>query len=212
MRPSSSLQVDADAARQGNQVDHRVGGAADRGVGADGVFKGFARENLRHAHIVMHQLNDASAGFARHQVAPGVDGGNGGVAWHAHAQRFHHAGHGGSGSHGHAMAVRAVHRRLGFMKLGQGNGARAQLLAHGNGVGARSHGFALVVAAQHGAARYADGGQIDTGGAHHQRGRGLVAAHEQHDAVQRVRACRFLDIHRGQVAIQHGRGAHHGLA
>ena len=44
--------------------------------------------------------------------------------------------------------------------------------------------------------------------AHHQRRRGLVAAHQQHHAVDRVAADAFLDVHAGEVAVQHrGRAA-----
>jgi hypothetical protein len=45
-----------------------------------------------------------------------------------------------------------------------------------------------------------------------QRRRRLVAAHHQHDAVERVRADRFLHVHRDLVAKEHRRRPHHGLA
>ena len=48
--------------------------------------------------------------------------------------------------------------------------------------------------------------------AHQQRGRGLVAAHQQHDAVERMGADRLLDVHGGEVAEQHGRRPHRHLA
>jgi hypothetical protein len=65
---------------------------------------------------------------------------------------------------------------------------------------------------EHRAARHADGGQVDAGRAHQQRRRGLVAAHEQHHAVDRVAADRFLDVHAREVAIQHGGGPQQRLA
>ncbi len=43
-------------------------------------------------------------------------------------------------------------------------------------------------------------------------GRGLVAAHEQHDAVERVAADRLLDVHAGEVAVEHRRGTQQRLA
>ena len=46
---SSSSSVDADAAGDRLQVDHRVGRAADRGVDADRVLERLAREDLRQA-------------------------------------------------------------------------------------------------------------------------------------------------------------------
>ncbi len=63
----------------------------------------------------------------------------------------------------------------------------------------------------------ADGGQVAARRAHEQRGRGLVAAHEQHDAVDRIAADRLLDVHAGEIAEQHRGGTqlrftqrHHG--
>ena len=60
--------------------------------------------------------------------------------------------------------------------------------------------------------RHADGRQVDAGRAHQQRGRGLVAAHQQHHAVDRVAADAFLDVHAGEVAVQHRGRAQQRLA
>ena len=62
-----------------------------------------------------------------------------------------------------------------------------------------------------GPAGQADGGQVDAGRAHQQRRGGLVAAHQQHHAVDGIGADRFLHIHAGEVAEQHRRGPHLGL-
>ncbi len=43
-------------------------------------------------------------------------------------------------------------------------------------------------------------------------GRGLVAAAEQHDAVDGIGADGLFDVHADQVAVEHGRRAHVGLA
>ncbi len=56
---------------------------------------------------------------------------------------------------------------------------------------------------EHRPARNADGRQVATRRAHQQRGRGLVAAHEQHDAVHGIAANRFFDVHAGEIAKQH---------
>src|SRR5205823_11645083 len=48
--------------------------------------------------------------------------------------------------------------------------------------------------------------------AHQQRRRRLIAAHQQHDAVERIRAYRFLDVHCRLVAKQHRGGPHQRLA
>lgn len=66
-------------------------------------------------------------------------------------------------------------------------------------------------AREHGAAGEADGGQVAGSRAHQQGGSGLVAAHEQDDAINGIAANGFLHIHAGQVAEQHGGGAKLGF-
>jgi hypothetical protein len=84
-------------------------------------------------------------------------------------------------------------------------------------VGARADVATAVLAVQHRSAREHDGRQVDARRAHHAGRRRLVAADQQHDAIDRVAANRLLDVHAGEVAEQHGRGAqlrfaerHHG--
>ena len=82
---------------------------------------------------------------------------------------------------------------------------------------ARADLLAAKLPGQHRAAGDADGRQIAARRAHEQRRRGLVAAHEQHDAIERIAADGFLDVHAGEIAEQHGGGTqlrfterHHG--
>jgi hypothetical protein len=63
-----------------------------------------------------------------------------------------------------------------------------------------------------GPGRAEDERQAHAGGPHHRAGRGLVAAGQQHHAVDRVRAQQLLDLHRQQVAVEHGRRLDHHLA
>ena len=63
--------------------------------------------------------------------------------------------------------------------------------------------LAAPVAAEHRPGRHEDRRQVRARRAHDQRRHGLVAAAEQHDAVGRIRAQRFLRLHRQQVAIEH---------
>ena len=65
---------------------------------------------------------------------------------------------------------------------------------------------------EHRAASDHDGRQIGAGGAHELRGGGLIAAAQQHDAVERIGADRLLDVHRHQVAEHHRRRPHERLA
>ncbi len=72
--------------------------------------------------------------------------------------------------------------------------------------------LAAVLAVQHRAAGYADRRQVARRRAHQERRRRLVASHEQHDAVERIGADRFLDVHRRLVAEEHRGRAHQRLA
>ena len=79
-------------------------------------------------------------------------------------------------------------------------------------VRARADVLAAELAVQHRPAGHADRRQVARRGAHQQRRRRLVAAHQQHDAVERIGADRLLDVHRRLVAEEHRRRAHQRLA
>jgi hypothetical protein len=78
--------------------------------------------------------------------------------------------------------------------------------------GARTDVAPVELAVEHGAARDDDGRHVATRRAHQQRGRGLVAAGQQHDGVDRVAAHGFFHVHGREVARQHGGGPQVGLA
>ena len=83
--------------------------------------------------------------------------------------------------------------------------AGAHVFAEAPHVGAGADVLAAELAVEHRPAGDDERGQIAAGRAHHQRRRGLVAAAEQDDAVDRVAADRFLDVHAHEVAEQHRR-------
>ena len=94
--------------------------------------------------------------------------------------------------------------------LVQGAGAPlGPVLPH---VAARAENLAAPVAAQHRTGRHHQRREVGAGGAHHQRRHRLVAAGHQDGAVGRVRAQRFLGLHRQQVAIQHRARLHQRFA
>ena len=90
-------------------------------------------------------------------------------------------------------------------RLGQRAGP--DLLGQPPDVGAAAQRGAAERAGQHRPARHHHGRQIDRGGRHEQGGDGLVAAAEQHDAVDRVGPQHLLGRHRRHVAPQHRRRA-----
>ena len=76
----------------------------------------------------------------------------------------------------------------------------------------RAERLAAPVAAQHRPGGHEDRRDVRARGAHQQRRHGLVAAAEQDGAVGGIGAQRFLRLHRQQVAIEHRRRLHEGLA
>ena len=95
--------------------------------------------------------------------------------------------------------------------------ARAQLIGHLPQAGSRSQIVAAEFSGKHRPAGKADGRQVAGSGSHQQGWRGLVAAHQQNDSVNRIAADRLFHVHAGQVAEQHGGRAqlrfaqrHHG--
>ena len=205
-------QRHAEAARDREQMDHGVRRAADGRERADRILERGACQNLREHEFLVHHPDDAPAGHARQRVAARVGRGNRGVLRQAYAERLDDRGHARRGAHRHAVAGAAVHRGLGFAKLCLRELACTHLLAHGDDVRARAHQRAAVVRGELRAARDADRRQVRGRRAHQQRRRGLVAAHQQHDAVERVRAQRFLHVHGREVAVQHGGRSHRDLA
>ena len=93
-----------------------------------------------------------------------------------------------------------------------GDPARAELLLVAAAVGAGAQLLAAPACLELGAAGDHDGGHVRADRAHQHRGGRLVAAGQEHHAVERVGADRLLDVHAHQVAVEHGGGAHVVLA
>ena len=110
------------------------------------------------------------------------------------------------------MSFTARDRAFRFEIFGSGHVAGAHLFGEFVGVGAGADVGAAIFAVEHRPARDDDGGQVHTSRAHNRGRCGLVAAGEEHDAVERVGADRLFHVHAGQVAVEHGGGLHQRLA
>ena len=137
-------------------------------------------------------------------LAPGIDGRDGSVLRHAETQPLDHAGQRRGRAHGHAMPGRAAHAGLGGHEVLDRHAPAAHLLRELPYMGARAQGLTTEAAVQHRPAGDRQCREIAARRPHHQRWGGLVAADQQHHAVDRVAADGFFDIHAGQVAEQHG--------
>src|SRR5690606_24854214 len=205
-------QLDAEPAGDGEQVDDGVGGAADGGQGDDRVEERGAGHHLAGPAALADHLDHEAAGVVRALQQPAVGGGGAGGAGDGHAERLGHDGHGGGGAHGVAVPAAADHGGLGLQERLAGELPGPYLLAEPPHVGAAAERDAAEMAGEHGPAEHHDGGQVDGGGGHQQGRDGLVAAAEQHDAVDRVGAQHLLGGHGGEVAPEHGGGPDVGLA
>ncbi len=90
-----------------SQMNDCVGRAADGGVGADRVLKGVAGEDLRHAQIFWTISTMRRPVICARVSRRASTAGMAALPGRRHAQRFDHAGHGGGGAHGHAVAFGA---------------------------------------------------------------------------------------------------------
>src|SRR5690349_4622133 len=110
-----------------------------------------------------------------------------------------------------------MHARLGGREFFLRHLAGAHVFRHLPHARARADLLAFEMPGEHRPTRNADRRQIAARRAHEQRRRGLVTTHEQHDAIHRVAANRFFDIHAREIAEQHRGGLqlrfaqrHHG--
>ena len=63
--PVFQCEMDPDAPGNREQMHHGIGGAADGGVHANRIFKGFARQDLLHGEVFLDHLHNPSAGHVR---------------------------------------------------------------------------------------------------------------------------------------------------
>jgi len=107
---------------------------------------------------------------------------------------------------------RAGHAGFSFAKFGEGHFSGLDIVGEAPEIGAGANVAAVEFAVEHGATGNDDGGDVATGGAHDQGGRGFVAAAHEDDAVDGIGANAFFDVHADEIAEEHGGGAKIGFA
>ena len=170
-----------------------------------------AREEPARAEVLRDHLDDPPPRRLGEGQAPRVGRGDRRVAGQRHPQRLGHRGHRRGGAHDHAVAGRA---REAALQLAPGllvEPARAELVPVAPDVRPRAHLLGPEHPAEHRAARDHDRRQVRAGRAHEHGGRGLVAAREEHDAVEGQAPDALLDVHRHEVPEEHRRRLHEGL-
>ncbi len=193
------VEVDAALVRDRGQVEHRVGGAAERHIHGQRVAERVLGHDVAGLDILFQQLHDLHARVLRKLDALGIRRGDGAVAAQTHAQDLGEAVHGIRGVHARAGAAAGAGLVLIFLQLVERQLARvvgAERLEH-----ARETGFCAGNASrQHGTAADKNRGDIQTRRRHQQTGHVLVAVGHHDQRVERVRDRHRLGGVRDQVA------------
>ena len=113
---SSRVEVDLGLVRDGQQVQHGVGGAAERHDDGDGVLERLLGHDLARGDAVAQQVDHGLAGGDRERVAAAVRRRRRGAAGQRHAERLGDAGHRVGGVHAAAGALAGAG---GLLDLGQ---------------------------------------------------------------------------------------------
>ena len=181
------FQIDGHARLLGNgqQMQHRVGGAPQRHVAGQGVADGPLVDDLAGGHAAVDQVHDGHAGVFGQLQPFGIDGGNGAVAGQRNAdclaQAIHAVGgvHAGAGTAARAAVAGAI------LQLRVIDEARL-VGAHGLEHLGKADLLAAVTAGQHRPSGAHHGGNVHPHRGHDHAGHDLVAVGHQHQTVQLV--------------------------
>ena len=204
-------EADAEATGDREQVHHGVGRPADRGERDDRVVEGALGEEGRGGAAVLHQIDGQAPGELGGLAEAGIGGGGARDPGHDGPERLGDQRHRRRGAHGVAVPGAADHRGLRAGEVLQRERPGAHLLAELPHPRAAAQRGAAEGAVEHGPTGHHHRGDVDAGGRHEQGGDGLVAAAQQHHAVDRVGTQHLLGAHRGHVPPEHRGGAHIGL-
>ena len=169
----------------GQQVQHRVGGAAQGHIAGQGVADGAFVDDLAGGHIVLDQIHDGHTGLFAQLQTLGVNRRDGAVAGQGNAdglaQAVHAVGgvHAGAGTAGRAAVAGAI------FQLGVIDHA-GLVSADGFKHFGKADFIAAITASQHGAAGTDNGGHIHAHSGHDHAGNDLIAVGHQNQAVQLV--------------------------
>ena len=180
------------------QVQNRVGRAADRHLAGQRVAECCRREDVARLDVLLDQLHDLHAGVLCQMNTGSRNRRGRAVARQRHADRFGQAVHRVCGVHACARAAARAGIALGFVE--------GRLVHHAGLVSAdRLEGFGqgylltAEMACEHRAAGNQNGRNVQTSGSHQHAGHDLVAVRDEHQTIQLVRLCQRLYTVRDQL-------------
>ncbi len=94
-----NLKVDAALMRNGRQMQHGIGRAAERHIDGQGIHEGFLRHDVAGTDVLPDTFHDLHAGMLCQLQTGRIYGGNGTVAFQPHAQHLCETVHGVGGIH-----------------------------------------------------------------------------------------------------------------
>ncbi len=181
-------QLDVGLVRDRQQMQHRVGGATEGHHDRDRVVERLLGEDVARGDAAAKQLDNGLPAAAGEPVASPVGGGRGGAARQRHAERLSRAGHG----------VGGVHAAAGALAGTDGAFDRVDVLARHQAPRACADGLERVddrdvhlgavvqlgLAGQNRARVQKHARQVEPRSGHQHAGQRLVAAGQQHRAVE----------------------------
>ena len=181
-------EVDVGLVRHGQQVQHRVGRAAERHDDGDGVLERLLGHDLPGGDPAPQQLDHRLAGLPGEPVAPPVGRRRGRGTRHRHPDRLGHRGHGVRGVHAAARALAGADRPLDRVDVGARHLPRRTGADRLERVDDRDRPLRAVGELgdprEDRARIQEDGREVEARGGHEHARQGLVAAGQQDRAVQ----------------------------
>ncbi|WP_166654839.1 hypothetical protein [Mycobacterium sp. BK086] len=197
--PGEVRQRELDSCLGGDrqQMQHRVGGPAERHHHGDGVLERLLGEDVAGGDAAAQHLDNGLTGLARVLVAAAVDGDRGCAARQRHSQCLGRRGHRVGGVHATAGALAGTDRAfddVDVLARHQSARTRSDSLE-----GVDDRDFLLATVGELRDARHdravveEDARQVQAGRGHQHAGDRLVAAGQQHRSVQALRLHDGLD-------------------
>ena len=184
--PLADVELDADVAGDGVDVDRGVGRAADGAVDHDRVLERLPSQDVGRLEVLPHHVDDAPARLVGDLAALAVRRRDRGASRQAHAERLGEGVHRRRRAHGVAMADRRRGGRDDLHELLVIDLALGEVRARLPHDRPRSRALAVMPAVIHRASRQHDRRDVDCRRGHDAGGRRLVAAGGQHDAVDEI--------------------------
>ena len=195
------LERNACFVRDREQMQDRVGRAADRHLAGQCVAECSRGQNIARLDVLLDQLHDLHAGVLRQMNACGGNGRGRAVARQRHADRLRQAVHRVCGVHACARAAARAGIALSFVERRLVHHAGLVCADRLEGLGQRNL-LAAEMACEHRAAGNQNGRDVQAGRRHQHARNDLVAVRDEHQAIELMRLCERLNAVRDQLAAR----------